>query len=202
MIAFTVHEPPTPPADRIDRAERLEFIRDGFAPLAAAIPPLWMAMNKLWMVLLLYLLAFMGVSLILSSLGVAPASIALINLAANVIIGFEADNLKRWTFARRGWAEVGTVVGKNRAECERRFFDGWLVQQPTLRTVGGPVGSDAVTSRLRMPNLLSAKPPVQPGTGAQMPPRASTVFGDETSAAAARPANVAARPLWQRLFQR
>jgi Protein of unknown function (DUF2628) len=157
MIVFTIHEQPDPPADRIDRAEKLEFVRDGFTPLAAALPPLWMAMNRLWIVLLGYLLAAAAASLILKALGVSAPLIALINVAANLVIGFEADSLKRWTLGRRGWAEVGSVVGRNRDECERRFFDGWLVQQPILRTasqMGRPARPEnqSTSSALSGPN--------------------------------------------------
>lgn len=132
-ITYTVHEPPNPPADRIERAEQLEFVRDGFSLLAATIPPLWMALNRLWLVLLLYLLAATGLSLALAMLGVDKSLIGLINAAANVVIGFEAASLTRWTLWRGDWVEVGTVVGRNRVECERRFFDGWLDAQPVLR---------------------------------------------------------------------
>ena len=62
MIVFTVHEPPNPPADRIERAEQLEFVRDGFTLLAGLIPPLWMVLNRLWIALLVYLLAVAAVS--------------------------------------------------------------------------------------------------------------------------------------------
>ena len=134
MIVFTVHEPPNAALDRIERAEQVEFVRDGFQWLAAVIPPLWMLINRLWIVLIVYLLISMGASLALTSLGVSKQLVGLINLAANIIIGFEADSLKRWTLGRRGWAEVGTVAGKNREECERRFFDGWLIGQPMLRS--------------------------------------------------------------------
>ena len=133
MIVFTVHEPPNPPADRIERAEQLEFVRDGFTLLAGLIPPLWMVLNRLWIALLVYLLAVAALSSGLRAAGVEQSLIGLIMFAANMVIGFEADSIKRWTLERRGWGELGTVTGRNRAECERRFFDGWLVQQPMLR---------------------------------------------------------------------
>jgi Protein of unknown function (DUF2628) len=172
MIVFTVHEKPDPPADRIDRAEKLEFIRDGFTPLAAALPPLWMVMNGLWIVLLLYLLGYSAVGLILAKLGVAPALIGLITLAANVLIGFEADSLKRWTYQRRGWSEIGTVVGRNRAECERRFFDGWLAGQPMLMpraSAGAQSAAGSADLGPRLPNrpakLVGAAAYAPPATG-------------------------------------
>jgi Protein of unknown function (DUF2628) len=202
MIVFTVHEPPVPPADRIDRAEQLEFVRDGFTPLAAAIPPLWMAINKLWIALLLYLLASTALSLVLVQLGVDKGLIALINLAANIVIGFEADSLKRWTLGRRGWVEVGTVVGRNRAECERRFFDGWLIQQPMLRHPGGPVGGDGSGARVRMPKLLPTAPQSGPAAamaGVHQASGSSDHDGPRADGGGTEPAR---RPLWRRLFRR
>ena len=52
--------------------------------------------------------------------------------ALHLLIGFEADTLRRWGLERRGWHTVGTVSGKTAAECERRFFDAWLPAQPIL----------------------------------------------------------------------
>ena len=37
------------PADRLDRAERLVFVKDGFSWLAACCPPLWLLANGLWL---------------------------------------------------------------------------------------------------------------------------------------------------------
>ncbi len=144
MIVFTVHEPPNAPADRIDRGEKLEFVRDGFTALAAALPPVWMVMNRLWVALLIYLIGVTAVDVALSALGLKGPMIVLITLAANVLIGFEADRVKRWSLRRGGWAEIGTVAGRNRAECERRFFDGWLTQQPIIRRASAAAGADGL----------------------------------------------------------
>jgi Protein of unknown function (DUF2628) len=209
MIVFTVHEPPDAPADRIDRAEKLEFIRDGFTPLAAGIPPLWMALNKLWIVLLLYLLVWTGLGLLLSKLGVDKGLIGLISIAANIVIGFEADSLKRWTLGRRGWAEVGTVTGKNRAECERRFFDGWLVEQPLLRRSMVAGGNATPNTSPRAPKLLTPVPaaPVASAGAWQQADHVSVVNTDSPSLgssgdAGARPLPDSKRALWRRLLRR
>ena len=39
MLTFTVHEPPNPPADRIERADKLVFVKDGFSWMAALFAP-------------------------------------------------------------------------------------------------------------------------------------------------------------------
>jgi hypothetical protein len=60
-------------------------------------------------------------------------------LSLSGVIGFEADSIRRWSLERKGWNFVGTVVGRNAAECERRFFETWLPRQPVLRVPGsGP----------------------------------------------------------------
>lgn len=193
-IVFTVHEPPRPPLDRIERAEVLEFVRDGFSAFAAAIPPLWMAVNRLWLALLLYLLVSLGASLGLAMLGVDKTLIGLINLAANTVIGFEASALQRWTLARREWAEIGTVVGRNRAECERRFFDGWLDTQPLLRRPSIATGPG---SSSRPPKLVTAMAAAAtPSADADHP------FGLPPASEFAAPASDRPKSLLRRLLRR
>jgi Protein of unknown function (DUF2628) len=129
MITVTVHEPPSPPSDRLDRAERLAFVKDGYNWVAAAWPPFWMLGQKLWWALVAYLSIAFG----LAALGVSPVVAGLILLGLHLLIGLEADSILRWSLDRSGWQVVGTVVGRNLAECERRFFDDWLPQQPIIR---------------------------------------------------------------------
>jgi Protein of unknown function (DUF2628) len=133
MITVTVHEPPSPPSDRLDRAERLEFVKDGYNWVAAAWPPLWMLGQQLWWALTAYLLLAVGLSFALGAMGVSPAVVGLVFLGLHLLIGLEADTIRRWNLDRTGWQVVGTVVGRNLAECERRFFDDWLPQQPIIR---------------------------------------------------------------------
>jgi hypothetical protein len=41
------------------------------------------------------------------------------------LVGMEASSLLRWKLARRRFEQVGIVVGDDREEAERRFFDSW-----------------------------------------------------------------------------
>jgi hypothetical protein len=132
MLTFTVHEPPNPPADRIDRAERLVFIKDGFSWAAAVFGPLWMIAHRLWWGFLGLVLITGGLQLAGRLSAVDQRWLALAMFAVNVLVGLEADTLRRWALERRGWRMVGTVSGRNLEECERRFFDAWLPAQPIL----------------------------------------------------------------------
>jgi hypothetical protein len=134
MRTYTVHEPPSPPADRIDRAEKLVFIKEGFSWIAAFFGPLWMLAHKLWWALLAYVLLSGSLQLFTKATGVDTA---LVMFAVNLLVGFEADTLRRWALDRKGWRMLGTVSGRNTEEAERRFFDGWLPSQPIIAPSNG-----------------------------------------------------------------
>ncbi len=132
MVTFTVHEPSTPAPDRMDRAESLVFVKEGFTWSAAVFTPIWMIVHRLWWPLAGYVVAI-GVLEGIRLLDIVPSSWpSLLSLALHVLVGFEADTLRRWKLDRNGWTMLGSVSGKNAAECERRFFDQWLPDQPVI----------------------------------------------------------------------
>lgn len=137
MRTYTVHEPPNPPSDRVDRAERLVFVKDGFSWPAALFAPIWMIMHRLWWPLLGYLVLSGGIELIRLGTTLDAGWTTLAGVALHLWIGLEADALRRWTLDRRGWRTVGSVTGATADECERRFFDTWLPAQPVIAPVAG-----------------------------------------------------------------
>src|SRR5262245_4204995 len=148
MKTYTVHEPPNAPAGRIERAERLVFVKDGFSWMAALFTPVWLIVYRLWLPLVGYV-AFM---VLLGGLGnlFGTGWTGLASLALNLLIGFEASVLRRWGLDRRGWRSVGSVTGRSAEECERRFFELWLPAQPSGGaaavsggSAGGPGGAEA-----------------------------------------------------------
>ena len=54
LKSFSVHEAPNPAADRIDRAEALEFVPDGCFKKAFLLTPLWLASRGVWVGVLAY----------------------------------------------------------------------------------------------------------------------------------------------------
>lgn len=143
VITFTVHEPPNHSSDRIDRAEALEFVRDGFTYSAAALAPVWLIAKQQWLAFVIYLVAITTMLLGLAAIDARPEAFLLVSSALNLLVGFEADTIQRWTLARSGYTMLGTVSGRTQLECERNFLDDWLPQQPVISgsSTGGTAGT-------------------------------------------------------------
>jgi uncharacterized protein DUF2628 len=153
MAVYTVHEPPLRAGAAAPDPERLVFVRDGFSFAALVLGPLWMLRHRMWLVLLGY--------------GVAAALTLVVRLHASattgtivwalfgLLLGLEAATLRRFTLGRRGFRNVGIVVGDDRELAERRFFDAWLRKSAAdLGSAARPTsasGSPALTPSLRMP---------------------------------------------------
>lgn len=136
MHVYTVHEPPETPADRFDRAESLVFVREGFSIWAAAFTPFWLLANRMWLILIGYVVTIGGLKVGLDAFGIRSQPIGLMTSVLHLLIGLEADTLRRWTLERAGWRMLGSVTGRNVDECERRFFDAWLPEQRVVRPGG------------------------------------------------------------------
>jgi hypothetical protein len=143
MQAYTVYETPTPAADRIDRGEALVFVKDGFSWAAFLVTPIWMLIHRLWWPLLGYVVVVAGLQVLGAALGSPPVWMTLLALGLNLVMGFEAGSLRRWTLERTGWQMIGTATGVNFAACERTFVESWLPAQPMMT----PLQSQPVARR-------------------------------------------------------
>lgn len=157
MKVYTVHEPANPASDRIDRAGQLVFVGDGFDWSAALFAPFRLAAGRLWTGLVIYAVAVCVVVALLSAIGASPGWVAVAVVALHVILGFEYNELRRSSLDAGGWANVGTVAGRTRAECERRFFDMWLPGQPMISRLRS--GHEPAPQPAPLPSVASPPQP-------------------------------------------
>ncbi|MBV9970044.1 MAG: DUF2628 domain-containing protein [Xanthobacteraceae bacterium] len=150
MAAYAVFEPP-PRANRplVDHAARFVFLRERFSWGAFLLGPLWMIWRRLWLVLLIYLVAIGLLYYGLQRLGIPQSVQLVVNILVALLIGIEAPGLRRWTLLRRGWRERGVVVADDLEMAERRFFDAWTRERslgppPPPPPPRGPVPSNGV----------------------------------------------------------
>jgi len=132
VVTYTVHEPPAPEADRVDRGTELEFVKDGFSWLTAICPPLGFLANRLWLIAVAYLVIAGALGWALTALKVDEQWTGLLFLMINIFLGLEISTFKRWMLEQTGWRTLGVVTGKSLEECERRFFEEWLPGQPII----------------------------------------------------------------------
>ena len=130
MIDYTVHEPPQIAATRDERAESLVFVKDGFAWGALVFGPFYFLFRGEWLGLTVYLFAALLLRLGFSTAGAEEYWTSLAAILLNIVAGFEANEIKRWSLSLRGWREIGAVSGRSYAESERRFLEKWLETEP------------------------------------------------------------------------
>ena len=127
------------------RADSIVFVKEGFTIWGFLFGAFWLLYNRLWLEFIVALLAAGGIAAGLVEYGLKPqAAAGVADLLLALIIGFEGNDLIRWSLQRKRYAFIASVAGRNRLECERRFFDAWL---PHAAGRGGPSATPAIDSR-------------------------------------------------------
>jgi hypothetical protein len=126
MAIYTVHEPPLRTGAAAPDPERYVFVRDGFSFWAFIFGPLWMLRHRMWLVLLVYVVVSIVFDAAIRFAGASIFVVGCIGFLISLLIGLEANSLRRFTLRRRGWKYAGVVTGEDREAAERRFFDTWL----------------------------------------------------------------------------
>ncbi|MCF8470008.1 MAG: DUF2628 domain-containing protein [Parvibaculum sp.] len=120
MNIYTVHELPGAPLD----GAGLVLVKEGFSFPAFVFSWMWLLWHRLWVALGLWLGLTVLVSLIADFLYGAGAA-AICSLALQLVLGFEANDIRRWTLARRGYRFAGITGGATIEDAERLFFGKW-----------------------------------------------------------------------------
>ena len=126
MIIYTVHEPQAPGQTIEARADSIAFVKEGFTIWGFLFGPLWLLYNRLWLAFILTVALMAVLAAVLVELGLKDQAPAIVDILTSLIIGFEGNDIFRWSLGRKGYALVASVAGRSRLDCERRFFDAWL----------------------------------------------------------------------------
>lgn len=160
MPTYTVYQPPLREGCAVSDPERFAFVRDGFAFWAFVVPPLWMMLNRLWLALVIYLVAGAAISGGFYFARFPETAQFLVGALLALLIGLEAATLRRWTLLHRGWTQAGFVVAEDDEEAERRFFMEWIARAPTPIPPSPPSSVTPVPPR-KLPDVIGLFP--QPG---------------------------------------
>jgi hypothetical protein len=167
MSVYTVYEPPLRAHESAPDPERFVFVRDAFSVWAFVLAPLWMLRHRLWLAFVGYLIVVVVLSLGLRAIGASGTLANVVTALVSLLVGFEAGTLRRFALARRGWRNVGIVVGDDLESAERRFFDAW-VNKPLLASSSANAVPRASSRAPGVPMARRASPDViglfpQPG---------------------------------------
>lgn len=119
MRIYTVHLR----REGLDPDRDIVLVKEGFCWPALLFSALWALWCRLWWVALGFFAVQVALTGAVTLLGLDPLSKAAISLGLAVIIGFVANDLRRWTLRRQGFVEAAVVVAGGRDEAERRFYD-------------------------------------------------------------------------------
>jgi hypothetical protein len=160
MPAYAVFEPPAR-ANRplVEHAARFVFLRDRFSWGAFLLGPLWMIWRRLWLVLIVYLVAIVAIAYAMQRFAIPTSAQYIVCLLVALLVGMEAPGLRRWTLQRKGWHERGIVVADDLEMAERRFFDAWSRE----RSLGPPPPPPAPYSKVASTGVIGLFP--EPGGG-------------------------------------
>jgi hypothetical protein len=142
MSIYTVYEPPLKAHESAPDPERFVFVRDGFSFWAFLLAPWWMLRHRLWLAFVCYVILAVALSVALRLIGVSAAVAIIAGALFSLLVGFEAATLRRFGLARRGWRNVGIVVGDDVESAERRFFDAWANKSWANKTWDNKTGAE------------------------------------------------------------
>ena len=120
MSIYTVHAPPLRGNEAAYDPARFKFIRDGFYFWAFVFGPLWLLFKRLWVVLVLYIVAIAALQIGLWLIGVPNTPRGAVTLLMHLLVGLEAATLQRWTLGQNNWSQLGVVSSNNYERSEER----------------------------------------------------------------------------------
>ena len=101
----------------------LVLVKEGFCWPAFFFSVLWALWHRLWLAAALIFAVQVVLSAGLALLGPDPVSQSAVSIGVAVIVGFLANDLRRWALGRRGYMEHGVVLGADVAAAERTFLE-------------------------------------------------------------------------------
>jgi hypothetical protein len=127
MRSFTLHASPPASVPGTRPARMPKLVPEGFSLLAALLPPVWLLLHRQWLALAIWLpLA------VLAALLLPAAALAVAVPAAHLLLGLQAQDIRRWTLARRGRPVSGVVVARDAEAALLRALDA----RPDLARAG------------------------------------------------------------------
>lgn len=127
---YTVHLP-AGATDAARGAMRLVLVKDGFSWPALFFPLPWLLWQRMWWPALGWLA---GAALVVAAgrlLPLGDQAAAVLACAYAVWFAFQANDMRRWQLAARGWSLTGLALGRSGDEAELGFLSRGMAPAST-----------------------------------------------------------------------
>ncbi len=118
----------------LDPERDVVLVKEGFCWPGFFLSILWALWHRLWLVALALLLVEIAVSAGAIMLGLDSLSQTAVSVGVAVVIGYVANDLRRWSLSRQGFSEVAVVGAPDPVAASQRFHD----LNPQLEANGVP----------------------------------------------------------------
>ena len=116
MKLYTAHRPPNLSPDRS------VFVKEGFSWPAFFFSLIWLLYQRLWLASAVYILALAAIGAAAAAAQLPNGPVTALIFTLNLVLGFEANDIKRRALLRRGYSEEGPLLGENLLHAETRYF--------------------------------------------------------------------------------
>ena len=109
--------------------EKAEFIEDGFSFLAFLLGGFWLLYHRLWLASFVFIVVSVSIRMASNADIITSISAEIAMLSLQLLIGLEAQNLRRTKLRAKGYKEMATITAEGHMQAARRFFAYHLNEQ-------------------------------------------------------------------------
>ena len=133
MHSYTVHIKPAASSPE----QQVIFVKDSFSVPALIFGFFWMLYHRMWIVALGLLAALLLLVWAANAGVLNEVEISILNYGLNLLIAFQAADLRAWNLKMSGYQMVAVITAANQDEAEIRFFNEWPGELPPLPRSNG-----------------------------------------------------------------
>lgn len=116
---YTVHINPS----KVNALEKAIFIREGFNFFAFIFGVFWALYHQMWWLAVCLAVVVASFAAAEEFKLLDTITLAILQLAFNLIIGYQANDLRRAALVRSGYVMSDVVVSDNELRAQQRYFD-------------------------------------------------------------------------------
>ncbi len=119
MSVYTIHHD----TRSADTESEFFVVKEGFCWSALVFTALWALWHRMWLVFFLLLAVGAALELALKVSGADDIAALSIGLAYSLLVGYGANDWRRWTLSRRGMALMSIVAATDAETALHRYVD-------------------------------------------------------------------------------